>query len=221
MMIKELIRQYKYYFIEGGILGAAALLAVIFMLFNQSGKTQTELAFHEGVTNFTSDSFRDNQATSQEKKEQDSELFVDVKGAVNKPGMYEAQGKMRVWDAVGLAGGVQENADTKQVNFSQRISDQMVIYIPVVGEVLPETETAKEVANENSQSEAADSDKVELNKASETELQTLTGIGQKKAQEIIRYREENGGFKSIEDLKNISGFGEKTIEKLKEQITVS
>lgn len=144
------------------------------------------------------------------------QIYVDIKGAVKKPGMYEGLTEMRVWDAVALAGGVREDADTKQVNFSQRIVDQMVIYVPIIGEEGQELTSNDE--SQEGQKKAAD--KINLNKANEAELTTLTGIGQKKAQEIIRYREENGGFKSIEELKNISGFGEKTFEKLKDSISV-
>ncbi|OJG69072.1 comEA protein [Enterococcus moraviensis] len=135
---------------------------------------------------------------------------------MEKPGIYEGHLQMRVWDVVMLAGGVKDDADTKQVNFAERIKDQMVIYVPKVGEEVQHNE--KSTDSQISQSDTVD--KVNLNQATETELQTLSGVGQKKAQEIIRYREENGGFKSIDDLKNISGFGEKTVEKLKEFITV-
>ncbi|MTD38739.1 comEA protein [Erwinia sp. CPCC 100877] len=144
---------------------------------------------------------------------QDQRIFLDIKGAVKQPGMYEGKENMRVWDAVMLAGGVIEEADTKQVNFSKRVTDQMVIYIPKAGEQLVETESTQ-LSNET------EANKINLNQATEAQLQELSGVGQKKAQEIIRYREENGGFKTIEDLKNISGFGDKTFEKLKDNITV-
>lgn len=220
MLLNSLVRKYKYY-VFGGIVGILVLMGTIFLLFKPSGKNEAEFSFQEESTTVTNESSKQVESTKQIKKEQNLDIFVDVKGAVKNPGMYEVQEAMRVWDVVGLAGGVKENADTKQVNFSQRISDQMVIYIPVQGEVLPEI--LKEVSNENNQDKETNSamNKIDLNKASETELQTLTGVGGKKAQEIIRYREEKGGFKSIEDLKNISGIGEKTFEKLKNQITVS
>ncbi|MHC5227620.1 helix-hairpin-helix domain-containing protein [Enterococcus sp. LJL99] len=141
-------------------------------------------------------------------------LYADVKGAVKKPGIYQIDEEMRVWDVVQLAGGVQEKADTKNVNFAEKVSDQMVIYIPNEGEVV-------ELDQETTSEKMKQSNKVNLNTADETELQTLTGIGQKKAQEIIAYREENGGFKAIDELKNISGIGDKTFEKLKESISVS
>ena len=158
---------------------------------------------------------RKEQEQSTETLEESSKLFyVDVKGAVNKPGIYQIKESMRVWDVVQLAGGVKESAETKTVNFAAKVSDQMVIYIPIKGE--ESIDSTQETAKDSKQL----SDKINLNLASEAELQTLTGIGQKKAQEIVKYREENGGFKEIEEIKKISGIGEKTFEKLKESICV-
>jgi len=130
--------------------------------------------------------------------------------------MYEVKQEMRVWDAVLLAGGVAEEADTKQINFAQRLTDQMVIVVPKVGEEIQQEMTLP--VNSDSLSQAIKSEQVNINKASEAELMTLSGIGQKKAQEIIRYREENGAFRSVEQLNEIAGIGVKTIEKLKEFI---
>lgn len=179
---------------------------IVFFLVNATSNKQPddELA----VPLFSSSQSNETESYSQQ-------IYVDIKGAVVKPGMYEGNANMRVWDAVMLAGGVSDTADTKQVNFSERIVDQMIIYVPKIGEEVEVPE--KSSASQESQSK--DTSKINLNQASETELQTLPGVGQKKAQEIIRYREENDGFKSIEDLKNISGFGEKTFDKLKESIT--
>lgn len=218
MQTKELLRQYKYYFL-GALVGIVLLSIIFFVLLSPAEKNELEYSFQkEALTDTSGDA---SQVGEPQKMtvEKDSEVFVDLKGAVKNPGMYQAQGKMRVWDVVELAGGVKENADTKQVNFSQRVSDQMIIYVPIMGEILPDTIDG--TASLQSQRDAGESAKVDLNKASESELQTLTGIGHKKAQDIIRYRTENGNFKSIEELTNISGIGEKTIEKLKAQIIVS
>jgi competence protein ComEA len=98
----------------------------------------------------------------------------------------------------------------------------MIIYVASIGEnitVIPSA-TADKTTNEQGKSVTAASDKVNINTADMTQLQSLTGIGAKKAQDIIDYREQNGPFKTPEDLANVSGFGEKTIEKLRENITV-
>lgn len=143
------------------------------------------------------------------------EILVDVKGAVQKPGVYKAVIGERVNDLIDRAGGTTESADSKAVNFAMKVSDEMVLYIPFVGE---EGGNAVETI---SASGGTNSDKINLNKATQAELETLPGIGPAKAQAIIEYRDTSGPFKVIEDIMTISGFGEKTFEKLKEHITVN
>lgn len=146
-------------------------------------------------------------------------MYVDIKGAVKLPGMYEVTSDMRVLNVIDMAGGLKETADDSQVNFSQRIEDQMVIYIPVEGEELSETVIAG--TNSNTANISKDEDgKVNLNQATKEELMTLSGVGEKKAEKIIEYREENGSFKTIEDLKNVNGFGEKSFESLEKYISI-
>lgn len=146
-------------------------------------------------------------------------MYVDIKGAVKLPGMYEVTSDMRVLNVIDMAGGLKETADDSQVNFSQRIEDQMVIYIPVEGEELSETVIAG--TNSNTANISKDEEgKVNLNQATKEELMTLSGVGEKKAEKIIEYREENGSFKTIEDLKNVNGFGEKSFESLEKYISI-
>jgi len=151
------------------------------------------------------------------------QVFVDIKGAVMYPGVYELQPDQRIIDAVQLAGGYTQDADTQLINHAQKVQDEMVIYIPVKGEKLDEI-TSNILTMPTSGTSQGDNgmkdQKVNLNKADEATLTTLTGIGPSKAQSIISYREENGDFKTIEDLKKVSGIGEKTFEKLKDFITV-
>lgn len=209
MDYRELLKKYKQYLIVGMIFVLLISGSIFFMIVNSKQK-QVSDPDEAMIMNSTSAS------QSLESESVSQQIYVDIKGAVKKPGMYEGKANMRVWDAVMLAGGVNEEADTKQVNFSERITDQMVIYVPKFGEEVQVSDQGSE-AKENS---PKDTSKVDLNQADESELQTLPSIGQKKAQEIIRYREEKGGFKTIDELKNISGFGEKTFEKLKESIKV-
>lgn len=146
----------------------------------------------------------------------EEDILVDVKGAVNSPGVYKAVMGDRVIDLIEKAGGAKETANVSAINFAERVTDEMVLYVPTIGEELEvfEGQGAASTLNES------DSDKINLNKAMQTELETLPGIGPAKAQTIIEYRETNGSFKSIEDIKSISGFGEKTFEKLKDHIKV-
>lgn len=149
-------------------------------------------------------------------------IVVDIKGAVGQPGVYQGEENMRVMDIVSLAGGLLDTADDKSVNLAQRISDQMVIYIPVVGEdVEMSSDEGESFQLSNGQGEDAESEKVNINTADAVQLQTLNGIGDKKAELIIAYRMENGSFQTIEDIMEVSGIGEKTFEGFKAAITVN
>lgn len=146
------------------------------------------------------------------------QVFVDIKGAVLYPGVYELQQDQRIRDAVQVAGGYTEDADTQLINHAQKVQDEMVIYIPKKGEPLEEgTTNFITMPAENNNNEQ----KININKADVAALSTLPGIGPSKAQSILSYREENGPFQTIDDLKNVSGIGDKTFEKLQDSITVN
>lgn len=152
-----------------------------------------------------------------------SVVMVDVKGAVKHPGMYQLTDEERVMDAVILAGGYLENADTRLINHAQRLQDEMIIYIPKIGEVveaLAEGTGTTVVASTNDAASDGKDGKVNINKADEALLTSLPGIGPTKAQAILTYRQEIGQFKKIEDLKEVSGIGEKTFEQLKDLVSV-
>ncbi|MBS4176271.1 helix-hairpin-helix domain-containing protein [Lederbergia citrea] len=140
-------------------------------------------------------------------------IFVDLKGAVQNPGLYEATENDRVFDIIARSGGLLDHADEKQINYAQKVHDEMVIYIPRMGEILDNDVFA-------GSSPSKQTEKVNINKADSTELQTLPGIGPAKANAIIDFREQNGSFKQTEDLQKISGIGAKTFEKLQDLITV-
>lgn len=156
-------------------------------------------------------------------------IYVDVKGAVYLPGVYEVTSDMRLIDAVDLAGGFSEEADQTPVNLSLKLADQMVIFIPKLGDsetLQTDQETQIASMEENvitvpeGSSESKASTKVNINLADASELQQLSGIGEKKAEQIVTYRQDNGSFQKIEELKNVSGIGEKTFEAIQSSITV-
>ena len=145
-------------------------------------------------------------------------IKIDVKGAVQLPGVFIADEGDRVMDLIDDAGGFHPDADRDKVNLAQLVEDQMVIYVPEIGE---ETETLPPPAATTVSGAAGGNEDgmVNLNTATETELMTLTGVGPSKAAAILEYREKTP-FQSIEDLKNVSGIGDKTFEKLKDSITI-
>jgi competence protein ComEA len=150
--------------------------------------------------------------TSEQQPEKKT-IMADVKGAIKNPGVYEAKEGERIIDIITRAGGLTEKADQTKVNFAMYVEDEMVLYIPEIGELeSPDLTTV----TSTKQNEVM----VNINKAEQVELETLPGIGPSKSQAIIEYRNTNGPFKTIEDLQSVSGFGVKTFEKLKDKITV-
>ncbi|MGO4887255.1 helix-hairpin-helix domain-containing protein [Anaerobacillus sp. MEB173] len=140
-------------------------------------------------------------------------VVVDVKGAVSVAGVYElAEGK-RVVDAVEMAGGLLEDADENKVNFAALLEDEMVIYIPVRGE-----EDVQLVERQAGSSSGDLDGKININSSTAEELQRIPSIGPAKAGAIVSYREENGPFRQLEELMNVSGIGTASFEKMKEQI---
>ena len=139
-------------------------------------------------------------------------IFVDIKGAVKKPGVYQMKVGDRVKDAIDAAGGLTEEADSQKVNLAKRLEDQMAIVVPKVGEEaeeIPAGETRKEATKEG---------KVNINTATVEELKTLKGVGEKKAEAIIEYRKKNGSFQTKEDLMKVRGIGKKLFESFQERI---
>ncbi len=145
-------------------------------------------------------------------------ITVDVKGAVKQPGVYELRSNSRVHDAIYKAGGMTADANSQSVNLAQKLTDEAVIYVAKEGEDVPALGSSESPVTSSAPAEKTG--KVRLNRATESELQTVSGIGQKRAQDIIAYREANGPFRSVDDLKNVSGIGEKTLEKLRDAFTV-
>ncbi|HGA0741308.1 TPA: helix-hairpin-helix domain-containing protein [Streptococcus agalactiae] len=142
-----------------------------------------------------------------------NQVTVDVKGAVNHPGVYSLPSQSRVTDAIKRAGGLSNLADSKSVNLAQKLQDETVIYVAKITVV--EEEKANNIATQGNSK-----GKINLNKADLSSLQTISGVGAKRAQDILDYRDSQGGFKTIDDLKNVSGIGEKTLEKLRQDVTI-
>ena len=146
-------------------------------------------------------------------------VIVDIKGAVKYPGVYELTSEDRIIDVIELAGGYTNEADSQFINHAQKLQDEMVIYIPIVGEVI-EDHPIEPIITTTTSNESSLNSLVNINSATEAELTTLPGIGPSKAQAIISYRDEFGRFQTVDELKNVSGIGDKTFEKLKEFITI-
>lgn len=147
-------------------------------------------------------------------------IYVDVKGAVHHPGAYQVNSEQRVGSVIQKAGGYTDNADISQVNLARKIKDQMIIYVPQKGEKIPIYNDNLEDHSMHFSGDSSQSEKINLNLATIDQLKGLTGIGEKKAQKIIEYRQQHGQFKSVEELKNVNGFGEKSVATIIDQVCV-
>ena len=187
---------------------------------------------------------KDIQTDTEEKAEDTPEVIhVEIKGAVKNPGVYEAKNDEIINDIIAKAGGLNNDAYTDNINLSKKVSDELVIYVYTKDEI--EDDFSKKATNNSKSSENSynietytegkvsiissndtqtnqenSTTLININTADAAKLEELPGIGATKANSIIAYREEVGGFKSIEDLKNVSGIGDATFEKLKDYITV-
>lgn len=148
--------------------------------------------------------------------EEAADCAVYVCGAVVMPGVYVLPAGSRICEAVSAAGGMQENAAYESVNQAEEIQDGQMIVV-LTKEELQEGQVLEDGTR---QQDTAD-DRVNLNTATKTQLMTLPGIGEAKADSIIAYREKNGGFSSIEDIKKIEGIKEGVFSKIKDSIAVN
>lgn len=208
------------------LLGISILLSgAIFILYKNNQSKNEEVI----------DIFKDKEEVKEEEEEQkedseDKKIVVDIKGMVASPGVYEVSSTARVNDVITMAGGLLDGADTSLINLAKIVADEMTIIIYSKEEV---TEKLKEeicvcecplITNDacinDSLSSVKEGTLININTATKEELMTISGIGEAKADDIIKYRESNGNFKSIDEIKNVSGIGDSLFEKIKDYITV-
>lgn len=154
-------------------------------------------------------------------------IAVHVIGEVNKPGVVKLNEGDRIIDAIKEAGGQTENADLSKVNLAYIVEDGTQIYIPKYSDNLEDISLIREDAGEGIVKQSAINDegnnldtKVNINTATKEKLVTLPGIGESMADKIISYRNQNGKFENIEDIKKVNGIGESKFNNIKDRITV-
>ena len=206
------------------------LLLVIFLIKDKEDNVEEEIVKNEEII------LEENVDTTI------SKIKVDIKGAVKNPGVYEVEENSRVSDVIDISGGLTNEADTSVINLSKNVVDEMVIIIYTKDEIeemkkgstsikyiekeciCPKLENdaciENSIDNIPDNNSSSTNDKISLNNASLDELMTLDGIGEKKAQAIIEYRNKNGGFKSIEEILEVDGIGSATYEKIKDRLTI-
>ena len=207
-----LLKKYK----SVVVLGAILVMAIgAFLVLQQ--KPEAKTTDFPTVTTTTA-SQESTEETSSESPERET-ILVDVKGAVQSEGVYELPSTARVNDAVKAAGGFSDQADKKSVNLAQKLSDEAVVYVASQGENVSVVQSAtSSPATGDSGSE--NTEKINLNTATVADLTTISGIGEKRANDILAYRDSQGGFTSVDDLNNVSGIGDKTLENIRPYVTV-
>lgn len=206
---------------------AITLSGIIYIIYRRNKVAEEEVVdiFKEEVEETEKESINDKEELKKEK------VIVDVKGMVVNPGVYEIDKKARVNDAILLAGGLKEGADTSLINLAKVVEDEMTIIVYSNEEVREKYKEevcvcdcpliSNDACLENNNTTSKNTNNlVNINNATYEELLTINGIGASKAEAIIKYREENGKFNSIEDIKNVSGIGDSLFAKIKDYITV-
>ncbi len=213
------------------IIGVSAVIVLSMILYSILTNEKTHASASEEIV-------ETEEVIEQETKEE-SLFFVEVKGAVNVPGVYTFSEGTRVIDVFNTAGGLSEGANIDYINQSRLIVDEMLIVVLTDEEIteriaakeievyeesaVVETETTKTIIGADNCSENGLLDSgglISINTASVSELQTLSGIGESKAQAIVQYRSEEGEFITVEEVMNVSGIGEAIFNQIKDSITV-
>ena len=203
------------------IIGAIIIVVAIIGYYVYGRETnEDDVLTSEEVLNVNEENNREGSTKEQGK------IKVHITGAIQKEGVVELEENSRIADAVEAAGGLKEDADMSKINLAYILEDGMKIIIPSINdkdkqeENIQNTENVEIVDIIPESSNKSGTSTVNINKATQTELETLPGIGPSTALKIINYREENGKFTSIEDLKKISGIGESKFENIKGLISV-
>ena len=190
-------------------LSIIVVLAVIYLIYNYSNNENNEI-IEEDLYIETSNQTKEN-----------NKILLHITGEVKSPGIIEIDEGSRLNDAIEAAGGLTENADTNKINLAYVVQDGQKINIPNVNSVDTGNYITENIGeNIVIEDTNMNTNIVNINTATQTELETLTGIGPSTALKIIKYREENGKFKNIEDIKNVSGIGDSKFEAIKDEICV-
>ena len=184
--------------------GICAVFLIITGLIYLSGRKNASVSENTFADNVVSSSIEDSWHMESESSVED--IYVYICGHVNSPGVVKCLKGTRLYEAVAMAGGADDLADMSAVNLAALVADGEMIYIPAYGEDISVEEQTEGIVN--------------INKATESELMTLPGIGSSRAADIVRYRTDNGRFQTIEDIMKVSGIKEAAFNKIKNYICV-
>lgn len=218
------------------ILTVVAIIVALIGCYYIYSKDNDFISTKENIIN--EEGTNDENEVNEEEEYSDTMIIVHVSGAVNQEGIVELNPNSRIADAIDKAGGLGEDAYIDKINLAYVLEDGMKIYIPNVNEKTQNqdlsntSDNADNYVTKESGVQAANTDdttrvnsqssnkKININKATESELESLPGIGPSTAQKIINYRNEKGKFNNIEDIKNVSGIGDSKYNNIKDLISI-
>lgn len=217
------IRKLDKDYIVIGIIIIAVIIFIVLNIgkvteFNKEEKENTTInaSIEESKNDIEEKEIKENK---EESKEMGTGIFVHIDGWIQNPGVYEIKENDRVNTIIEKAGGLKEGASIKSINLAARLSDGDKIYIPNREEE-KQIETTEVKGNNTGTVKITKNSKININKASITELKQITGIGESTANKIIDYRDNVGKFKKIEDIKEVKGIGDSKYESIKDKITI-
>lgn len=233
--VKNFIAQYKLYFVVGLV-----LLVLIIVMWTRKETQKDELidfnedksaafANKESLDNDENDKEQVKATAKKQVIDKPQNVTCDISGAVKNQGVYTLKKGARLNELITAAGGLKTNAQIKNVNRALILNDQDKIRIPYKGEKITKKAIVESYSSDSvepnsaevaSDTSVAENNKVNINTADAAQLQKLNGIGEKKAQQIISYRQKNGQFKAVDELKQVSGIGDKTFAGLKDQLEI-
>lgn len=233
--VKNFIAQYKLYFVVGLV-----LLVLIIVIWTRKETQKDELidfnedksaafANKESLDNDENDKEQVKATAKKQVIDKPQNVTCDISGAVKNQGVYTLKKGARLNELITAAGGLKTNAQIKNVNRALILNDQDKIRIPYKGEKITKKAIVESYSSDSaepnsaevaSDTSVAENNKVNINTADAAQLQKLNGIGEKKAQQIISYRQKNGQFKAVDELKQVSGIGDKTFAGLKDQLEI-
>lgn len=211
---KEWVEEYWKIIVSLSSIAFVVVLLLSTFVKTEEKHTTEDIQYESIYEELIMESIYDEKIIDEEEIEKSALIMVDIKGAINSPGVYEMPNNARLLDVIEKAGGFSEDADSRTVNLAQILTDQMMIYIPAEGEEISEN------IQVTLTSEIESTKRININTADSIELTQLNGIGEARANSIVEYREENGRFKSIEEIKNVSGIGDSIFEGFKDDIVV-